>query len=229
MMRIFSALGLLFSAMLVSACCSAGEVLTSSKNEIFENPYIAIGVDPASKTITGYVAALRTEPGRTDSCKLSFAGKLDGANRASLQLSDATPEALSGKTAAKIGAAELVAKGKGLLVNMQRSALPGDCDWILEHIGSPAVDKKGTSYSIVYDGGARGDWIGIAVISQARAAFHKLPDDASATKAYLVAGDVINVYEDRPGWYYVKYQTRKKQTVGWIRKADTLRLGAQDK
>lgn len=31
-------------------------------------------------------------------------------------------------------------------------------------------------------------------------------------------------YDEKPNWYYVKYSNGKSETVGWIRKVDTVHV-----
>ncbi|MCC2971636.1 SH3 domain-containing protein [Massilia sp. IC2-476] len=38
----------------------------------------------------------------------------------------------------------------------------------------------------------------------------------------MVRGDVVYVYEERPDWYFVRYDNGKRETMGWIRKSDTV-------
>lgn len=47
------------------------------------NPFVAVGVNPATHVVTGYVAALLTAPGKTEACKFVFRegnGRLDKAS-----------------------------------------------------------------------------------------------------------------------------------------------------
>lgn len=50
----------------------ATELKQSAKSDMWDNPFLAYGYNPNSKVVTGYLAALRTAPGRTDVCKLVF-------------------------------------------------------------------------------------------------------------------------------------------------------------
>ena len=46
----------------------------SAANEVFNNPFVAVGINPATGVVTGYVSALYTAPGRTEVCKFVFGG-----------------------------------------------------------------------------------------------------------------------------------------------------------
>lgn len=67
-------------------------------------------------------------------------------------------------------------------------------------------------------------WKMVSAVRSKRAYFYSEPDEISKGKAFLVAGDVIRIYEENENWYYVKYQNGKKETAGWIKKSDTIQL-----
>ena len=84
-----------------------------------------------------YIAALRTEPGRTDTCKLFLSGSM-AAKVASVTIRDAvSPHAPPAQAKG-----ELTSTGAALRLALPESALPGDCDWVLDLIGEPAVRKR---------------------------------------------------------------------------------------
>ncbi|MBA4155672.1 MAG: hypothetical protein C0512_15160 [Flavobacterium sp.] len=54
---------LLLIVILAFQATNATNLTQSSQNEIFDNPFVVIGLNPNTKILTGYVAALRTAPG----------------------------------------------------------------------------------------------------------------------------------------------------------------------
>jgi hypothetical protein len=87
---------------------------------------------------------------------------------------------------------------------------------------SDAVDVS--DFELQFSTNNDGDWKYVSAVRTKRAYFHSEPSDSTVDKAFLVAGDLIYIYDENPGWYYVKYQGRKKETVGWIKKSDTIQL-----
>ena len=124
----------------------------------------------------------------------------------------------------KSSQAELILNSAQNKLVIKKQALPGDCDWILPFIGEEKISHDKEVFSIAIDSGILGEWLAVSVIQSKRAFFHKEPDETTVGKAFLVAGDLVYVFEEKAGWYYVKYKMRKKETVGWIRKDDTVQF-----
>lgn len=225
-MKIFkvSAILLLSMAALSIAMTSAANLEESSQNEIFDNPFIVTGFNPNTKIITGYVAALRTAPERTDVCKFVFSGRSEGKTSLTVLIKNAVRASNSGAIEtmeATKGRLTYDAKQKKLIAS--QAALPGDCDWILQFIGDGRIIQNGKEFSVLINDGVKGDWIAVYVIRSEKTYFYKTPDAANVGKAYLVAGDLVYVYEEKGDWYRVKYKGRKV-TSGWIRKSDTIQF-----
>lgn len=203
---------------------NGSEIKQSSRNEIFENPFVVVGFNPKTNILTGYVVALRTTPGKTDECKFIFMGE-----RKKSPMSVLVKNAVSSPLAGIVEPQEN-SRGELTLDSMQnkllikKQALPGDCEWILSFIGEEKIPYDKNVFSISIDGGIPGDWLAVSVIQSKRAFFHKEPDETTVSKAFLVGGDLVYVFEEKAGWYYVKYKMRKKETVGWIRKIDTVQF-----
>jgi len=217
------------------ACLFAGAVVTSfalpanaldieksGQNEIFDNPFIATGFNPQTRTLTGYVIGLRTEPGRTDECKFVFSGKVEKSGAMPLVLKSVPGSTGSSEPTTAKG--ELLLSPKQAQLVVDPKALPGECEWILPNIGEPKVVQNGKKISLPIANSETGAWIAVNAIAAKRAYFHKSPDAASAGKAFLVAGDMVYVLEEKADWLSVKYHGGKKDTVGWIRKADTMQF-----
>jgi hypothetical protein len=205
-----------------SICIAAvSDLVTSGKTEILANPFIAYGVNPVTHVITGYIIALRTVPGRTDVCRFAFMGNTRSAHWVSVKyLSEFGGYEVSGSTST----ADIIMKANDLSIKIKKRVLGGDCDWILPFTVGPSVTESKEEVSISLSSVITGDWIGVSSVASVRARFHDRPDAASVQRAFLVQGDLIYVYEERPGWYYVKYEGRKKTVVGWIRKSDTVQI-----
>jgi hypothetical protein len=131
---------------------------------------------------------------------------------------------LAVENVSKIDQAILIQEVSGLKIKFNKKKIVGECDWLLTYVNAPSIEQQGSELTVLVPKLKFGDWIGIYTIKSRRANFHKMAGDADVEKAFLVAGDTIYVYEEQPGWYYVKFQGRKKQTVGWIKKADTVQF-----
>jgi len=77
---------------------------------------------------------------------------------------------------------------------------------------------------VVFEKLSSGKWISVFAIGSKRAPFYQTTEESSVRKAFLVQGDLVYVYDEKPGWYYVKYEGGNKTTVGWIKKSDTVQI-----
>ena len=203
---------------------NAANLEQSSQNEIFDNPFIVTGFNSKTNILTGYVSALRTSPGRTDECKFVFSGQSERKNALPVSIKNSVNTSFNGN-------AELIEVTKGRLTSdvkqkkliLHQTALPGDCDWILQFIGGEKIIQSGEVFSILIDDGVIGDWLAVYAIRSKRAYFHKRPEDSSIGKGYLISGDLVYVYDEKKDWYYVKFKGRK-ETSGWIKKSDTIQF-----
>ena len=66
------------------------------------------------------------------------------------------------------------------------------------------------------------DWKAISAVTSKRAYFHSDTQVENRENSFLVAGDPVYIYDEKPEWYFVKFQARKKETTGWIKMADTI-------
>lgn len=209
--------------LLSSSLCAfaASDIRTSGRSEITENPFIAYGVNPITHVITGNVIALRTAPGRTDECRFGFAGNVRDLHHVSVKY---LSEFASYEARGSIGTATIINNSKELSLVIKKDLLAGGCEWILPFIVGPRVAESKDKVFIALSGVVAGDWVGVFSIGSVKARFHGRPDKSVVQDAFLVQGDLIYVYEERPDWYYVKYEGRKKTTAGWIRKSDTVQI-----
>lgn len=193
----------------------AGELDYSAKSDFSDNPFLAYGYNPKTQVISGYLAAFRTAPGRTDECKLVFKGR---GGRFSVKYSEEIWESGS-----ENGSGVSITMGKDeSYLRFDRTSMGGDCDWILPFKAGKRVHATVDEVFVSVNVPVSGDWIGVYVINSKRAHFHSEPNDASLRKAYLVQGDVVYVYDEQPDWYFVRYDNGKRTTSGWIKKADTV-------
>jgi hypothetical protein len=198
----------------------ASELNYSGRSDIWENPFLAYGYNPKTNLITGYLAALRTAPGRTDECKLAFAGNSAETHSLSVKyMAEAGQYKRKNPTDSGVS---IALEKSGFHLKFSKKMLGGDCDWILPFVVGPRVSETSDEVIVAMKVPNSGSWVGVYAISAKRAKFHSRPDNASVQKAFLVAGDVIYVYDERPDWYFVQYEEGKRKTVGWIRRSDTV-------
>ncbi|HYD59037.1 MAG TPA: hypothetical protein VEC35_01695 [Noviherbaspirillum sp.] len=197
----------------------------SVRTSILDNPYVVLAEDPKEKSLYGYVAALRTAPDRTDECKFFFKGEPFRNGISRLLIADTTIYRSPSATQSR-GLAHGVIKNvddKHVLEISDADRL-GNCDWILGFIGEPSVSQKGKNFKISVNGEENGDWNSLAVICNKKAHFFSEPNEQKKRKAFVVAGDLIYVYEQTADWYYAKYSYGRSETVGWIKKVDTIQI-----
>jgi hypothetical protein len=204
----------------------AGDLSVSGNNEITENPFIAYGVNPVTKVVSGFLLGLRASPERTDACRFAFAGSLKNPSAFTVKyLSEVDGYEKSGSTSSAV-----VKNVDGnLLITVKKDQMGGDCEWILPFINEPRVKELRGEVAVRFGKLNQGDWIGVFAIKSERARFYRSADEASPQAAYLIQGDFIYVYAEQQDWYYVKYERRKKTTEGWIKKSDTVQLRLSEK
>ena len=86
----------------------------------------------------------------------------------------------------------------------------GGC-WNVQHF----ADEKGAEFALEKPG----RWAAIRVVSAKRAYFHTSADPKTKRKAYVIAGDVLRVFNIQDGWLDAEYGT-ERITRGWIKEAD---------
>ena len=212
----------LLVAMLVhlfAAPLSAADSNYSGRSDIWENPFLSFGYNPKTDVVTGHLIALRTAPGRTDECKLVFAGRSSIKNSFSVKYmeQDEVYERPS-QSAASVS----IGLGNEFRLKLLKKDLAGDCDWILPFAGGSRVQESADEITLTMKVPNTGSWIGVYVIKAKRVRFHSQPSNATMQKAFVVAGDVVYVYDERPDWYFVRYEDGKSKTMGWIKKSDTV-------
>jgi hypothetical protein len=219
----FRVLALLLATQIAFLPAFAGEIFVSSKNEIFENPFIVIGYNKETDVVTGSISATRTAPGQTDECRVLFSGHSKAPSDLTVRYFEVAANENVERNSV-IDKAAAIRDGADVKLILNKKGLSGDCEWILPFIGEPRVKENHGKLYFSIPKLETGDWIAVHTVKSVRASFYKVPDAKNAEKAFLVAGDTVYVYEERQDWYYVKYQGRKKQTLGWIKKSDTVQF-----
>lgn len=215
--------GIALAAVFASPCLGA-PAIHSAGNAFSDNPFIAIGVNPATHVVTGYVAALLTAPGRTNACKFVFRGPVMPDGQARLSIRDAVPGSAADRARPGAGSTVLTATGATIRLDLPKPLAPGDCEWVLDSVGVPHIATTATGWRLTVDGTANADWTGVVAIRSRRAFFHDGPDAATVRKAFLVAGDVAYVMEEKGSWYRVRFTHAARETAGWIKASDTVQF-----
>jgi hypothetical protein len=201
----------------------AHDLNVSGQNEIFDNPFVVTGFNKTSGVVTGSISATRTAPGETNECRIVFSGERRSPGVLKVRYFEVDAEGGLANVS-KIDQATVIQEVSGLKIKFNKKKIVGECDWRLAYVNAPSVEQQGSELNVLVPKLKIGDWIGIHTIKSRRANFHKKAGGADVEKAFLVTGDTIYVYEEQPNWYYVKFQGRKKQTAGWIKKADTVQF-----
>jgi hypothetical protein len=199
----------------------ANDPYISGRNEIFDNPFIATGFNKTGNVFTGSISVSRTTPGETNECRILFSSNTK--DHETLQVRYFVVGAEDGVSQfSDITKASIVRDGKSVRIRLDRKMLEGGCEWILSFVGEPSLTQQGDHVFFLVPERTPGTWRSVHTIRSKRAAFYKTPGGSRVEGTYLVPGDTIYAYEEQPDWLYVKYQGRKKLTVGWIKKADTV-------
>jgi hypothetical protein len=212
--------GLITFGVMFSGNSHADDFNVSAKSDFLENPFVATGFDARKNITTGYLEALRTSPGRTDVCKLLFSEDPKRKNYLKIVYFMGGEESRIAASLAKDHEAILERNKSGVRLVFKEKDMDGDCDWILPFVGEPIVEANGGTVAVLVSKRNVGDWTSVHAIKSQRAYFHQKPEKESIKKSFLVAWDVIYVYDETVDWYYVKYNGRKKESTGWIRKED---------
>jgi hypothetical protein len=195
----------------------------SGKSEILENPFVATGFNKSNNVLTGSISATRTAPGETDECRILFSGNAKNQKTINVRYFE-KDAAENTEKISRINKATVAQDGPHWKLNLDKNSLDGECEWLLSYIGEPSIQQQDKQLSISIPKRIAGDWVGVYAIKSTRAHFYKAPAETQIQKAFLVAGDTIYVYGEKSDWYYVKFQGRKEQTAGWIKKSDTVQF-----
>lgn len=190
-----------------------------------ENGSLIIGVNSKSKALSGYYESSDITGNIAAECKFYFEGRFESKNIAIVSVATAYPEFLKEKIEVIHGRIEFQRNSDKSTVVVFLNQIPQSCDWLYSGLPSyaPPKDFK-LKDGLIHVFERNGNWQTIKVIQTQRAYFHKTPGRSTVGKAFVIAGDLIYVYDENKDWYYVKFQSRKKEIVGWIRKSDTIQF-----
>jgi hypothetical protein len=91
-----------------------------------------------------------------------------------------------------------------------------------EHAGCGSVLMPEIATGLSFDKTASATWTSLRQISAARAYFYAAADPAKKQRAYVVAGDVVGVIEEKGAWLKVEYPLQAEaRRQRWIRTSDT--------
>ncbi|MEW6370072.1 MAG: hypothetical protein AB1584_04000 [Pseudomonadota bacterium] len=205
---------------LVGNAASAFDWPTSGRSEGIRNPFVALGFDPATNNLSGYVSATRIAPGNTDECAFVFFGNISRFNKLTIAYLNGGDAGESDSYS--MGHADITADRDQLILRVNKSTIQGDCEWILPFVGEPGIHESAQELLITLGGLSAGNWVGIYAIKTPRAHFHRLPNESSVQRSFVVKGDIVYVYKRNADWSYVKYEKRGRTTEGWLRTSDLL-------
>lgn len=203
-----------------AAPLSAADLNYSGRSDIWENPFLSFGYNPKTNLVTGYLIALRTAPGRTDECNVVFAGR-SGTND-SFSVKYKEEGGLYARHDHSVASISTESRKNIFQFKISKKALAGDCDWIFPFAAGSRMLANGEEITLRMKVPNAGNWVGVYVIKAKRSRFHSQPDNTAVQKTFVVAGDVVYVYEERPDWYFVRYEDGINKTMGWIKKSDTV-------
>jgi hypothetical protein len=165
---------------------------------------LAIAVSPAGD-ITGYFREEMGE-GVTRTCSFMLAGKI-GKDRATIN------SWAPGKEASSKFPGAVKFQGQELVLTLPKGR---------EHPGCGSVLMPEIATGLSFEKTSSAAWISLRQISATRAYFHAAADPSKKQRAFVVAGDMVGVLQEKAGWLRVEYplgSSPRRQT--WIRTSDT--------
>lgn len=181
-------------------------------------PTAAIGIDKNTLRITGFYhfkQAQMPDHSFHANCKIFFTGKFDRQSPIPVAATDASE---NGQKAVK-----------GTLEFRGRTGSPSsqlaDQIFSLRLSGnfpgcSRAVDLADVDFDFIVNSG--GDWNSLTVVRAKRAYFYSRDNHSTKEKSYVVRGDLLYIYSEKPDWLYVKFAAGNKERKAWVRRSDTL-------
>lgn len=183
-------------------------------------PVAGIGFDVKTSQISGFYHFKQIQmPDHSfhADCQILFAGKFEGQSKISI-----TATELSGKSSKKVNAMlELRGQTRSSASQLPEQVFSLRLSENLQGC-SPNVDVS--EFDFDFSVNTNGDWKSVTAVQSKRAYFYSSPDEGKKEKSYVVRGDLLYVYDELPIWYYVKFKAGKKETVGWIKRSETIQL-----
>lgn len=185
---------------------------------------LIIALNKETGVLTGYYEANDTTGRGTNECKMYFSGE---ANDSSLEvsISDADKRSFAVKSSFFKGRILFRKEGGRNFAVLYPKEKSWSCEWMYDGLPSYLPPKNFSLRDGLKFGFVRNDdFIAVGVVKANRANFYAAPDELTIRKAFLVAGDFIYVFAEKHDWYYVRFQGKKKETMGWIKKTDTIQF-----
>lgn len=206
----------LLSISCVGACASEEALKSGSQVSSFGAVTAAIGV--TEKKLTGFYHFMQMEmPGRSfhADCKIFFSGDFSAGKVFAIRATTANSKAMK-PVSGTLTFNGYIKPAKGLSAEQSFTLV------LAEHIPN-CTDNIGVP-NFGFDINKLDNWKLVSGVGSKRAYFHSNPQPKDKKKSFLVAGDPIYIYEEKPEWYFVKYRDGKKETTGWIKKTDTITM-----
>ena len=204
-----------------SIALAGGRAVPASGEQLSSfGPMAAIAFDGEKSRISGFYHFKQIQMPDASfhaDCQIYFSGTYENAPQIHVQVADVSAKrqkVVSGLlTIEEYGPSTPKLAGIQVYTLRLNSELPGCTDML---------DMSDSAFQIELN--RNGDWKGVEVIRAKRSHFYRRPDEKEKSAAYLVAGNLVYLYDQTPDWYYVKFRGEKTETSGWIKKADTLQL-----
>jgi hypothetical protein len=133
----------------------------------------------------------------------------------------------------KLGPSKSGAGARAAVSSWSSSRYPGalefkDADVVLtiakgrEHPGCGSVMMPEIATGLTLEKTFPAAWTSLRQVAVAKAYFHATADPAKRQRAYIVAGDVVGVLQEKGGWLQVEYPVQSgERRQAWLRAADT--------
>lgn len=200
----------------VGACAS--EETPKSGSQVSSVGTVAAAIGVTEKKLTGFYHFKQMEmPGRSfhADCKIFFSGDLSAGKVFAVRATAANSKAMK-PVSGTLTFNGYIKPAKGLPAEQSYTLV------LAEHIPN-CTDNIGDP-NFGFEINKLDNWKLVSGVGSERAYFHSNPQLKDKKKSFLVAGDPIYIYQEKPEWYFVKYGDGKKVTTGWIKKNDTIQM-----
>ena len=209
-------LTLLVTISCVGACASEETPKSGSQVSSVGTVSAAIGV--TEKKLTGFYHFKQMEmPDRSfhADCKIFFSGDVSAGKVFAVRATAANSKAMK-PVSGTLTFNGYIKPAKGLPAEQSYTLV------LAEHIPN-CTDNIGDP-NFGFEINKLDNWKLVSGVGSKRAYFHSNPHPKDKKKSFLVAGDPLYIYEEKPEWYFVKYRDGKKETTGWIKKTDAITM-----
>lgn len=191
----------------LSSLAGSAQAQTSAMGQSGQYGPMTVGITGSGDRVTGYYESYtgwdETLEAPRFSCIFYFAGERDGDRyRITSWSPGQAQDTISGNLS-------FMALGNQQELLLQLEADHGGC-WNVQ-----PFEGKGSKLSL----SSTGNWTSIRIVANQRAYFHRQPSGATQQKSYVIAGDILKIYETRGGWVDAEFGT-DRTTRGWIKISD---------